>query len=84
MNSNLQVDAEFIPEGLVEKIKARILEGWYDIKELEENTGLMQLTLEELQGRMQEETVNEILAEKGEGQDYFEVDFDNDGKKISW
>lgn len=72
LNSNLQVDAEFVPEGLVEKIKARILEGWYDIKELEENTGLMQLTLEELKGRMQEETVNEILAEKGEGQDYFD------------
>lgn len=81
LNSNLQVDAEFVPEGLVEKIKARILEGWYDIEELEENTELMQLTLEELKGRMQEETVNEILAEKGEGQDYFEVDFDNDGKK---
>ena len=81
LNSNLQVDAEFVSEGLVEKIKARILEGWYDIEELEENTGLMQLTLEELKGRMQEETVNEILAEKGEGQDYFEVDFDNDGKK---
>ena len=81
LSSDLQINAEFVPEDLIEKIKERILEGWYDIKELEENTGLMQLTLEELKGQIPEELLNEILAEKEEGQDYFEIDFDNDGKK---
>ncbi len=83
LNSGLQVDAEFVSEKLVEKLKGKILESWYDtdIREMEQNTGIIQLTSEELEERVSEKVLNEIFAEYGEWQDYYEVDFDNDGKK---
>lgn len=47
----------------------------------QEKLNEMLITSEELEERVSEKVLNEIFAEYGEWQDYYEVDFDNDGKK---
>lgn len=80
LKKEAEVENEDIPDGLMNVIEKNNIDIMQDIWPMTENVEMTELTEEEVKAAMPE-SYEEICLGKPEIQRYYEVDFDNDGKK---
>lgn len=80
LEKEAEVENEDIPDGLMNVIEKNNIDIMQDIWPMTENVEMTELTEEEVKAAMPE-SYEEICLRRPEIQRYYEVDFDNDGKK---